>query len=612
MAGLTGIIGSCEEHETYLLLNKMLKCMVHEKFYRYETHIDKKACLVVGWTYFNDDQTDQMPVWNEHRDVYIILAGKLFISNGDVKWIRSRGHNLPHNNYDLLVHLYEEYEEDFFEKLNGQFAGVLVDLRKKVSYLFNDRFGFGRIYYREEEGKVFFSTEAKSLLMIFPDARAIDPVALSEIFACGCTLKNRCLFKKISILPPATLWKFEKDSQSMKYTYLSEGFVRQSEYIDRGDYYQKIKMTLQNILPRYLEANRLIGMSITGGKDTRIILAWADFTRTNLRCYTFGSIYRKNRDEKIAEIVAKACGLPFSVIKVGGEFFRSFPKLAEKTIYITDGLMDVSGAPGLYTNRIARDLSPIRLTGNYGQEIFEGYVAFKPTMISEKFVNDEFMQLLRDARSSYQEEKRNCDKYSFILLKQLPWYHYSRYKLESSQVIMYSPFLDNDLIKVISNTPLAIRQSSDYIRTRLYYEGNPVLAEIETDLGYKYCDKSLFQRLNIVFQEFTFKAEYAYNVGMPNWLAFIDYVFKPLHLEKLFLGRHKINHFRIWYRDILPDYIKEILLDKRTLSRPFINRRAVERIVLNHTKGIRNYTFEIHQLLTMELIYRQLLEAQNS
>src|SRR5206468_5989917 len=49
--------------------------------------------------------------------------------------------------------------------------------------------------------------------------------------------------------------------------------------------------------------------------------------------------------------------------------------------------------------------------------------------------------------------------------------------------------------------------------------------------------------------EFLRKAEYAYDYGMPQWMARIDHLLLPLRLERLFLGRHKFSHFRVWYRD---------------------------------------------------------------
>ena len=104
--------------------------------------------------------------------------------------------------------------------------------------------------------------------------------------------------------------------------------------------------------------------------------------------------------------------------------------------------------------------------------------------------------------------------------------------------------------------------------------------------------------------EFTFKAEYAYDYGMPQWLARIDHLFARLHLERLFLGRHKLFHFRIWYRDTLSQYVRQMLLDPETLSRPYLQRKGVEKVVEGHIKGNRNYTTEIHKLLTLELLHR--------
>ncbi len=106
------------------------------------------------------------------------------------------------------------------------------------------------------------------------------------------------------------------------------------------------------------------------------------------------------------------------------------------------------------------------------------------------------------------------------------------------------------------------------------------------------------------------KAEYAYDHGMPQWVSRIDHLFSPFHLERLFLGRHKYYHFRVWYRDALSEYVREILLDPRTLARPYLNRNGVEAIVRGHLKGGGNYTFEIHKLLTLELMHRLFVDSK--
>jgi len=96
---------------------------------------------------------------------------------------------------------------------------------------------------------------------------------------------------------------------------------------------------------------------------------------------------------------------------------------------------------------------------------------------------------------------------------------------------------------------------------------------------------------------------------MPQWVARIDHALSPFHLERLFLGRHKYYHFRVWYRDVLSKYVQEMLLDPLTLSRPYLDRKAVEAIVHDHLKGGRNHTTEIHKLLSIELLHRLFVDA---
>ncbi|MGH9484686.1 MAG: hypothetical protein ACRD1F_06490, partial [Terriglobales bacterium] len=47
------------------------------------------------------------------------------------------------------------------------------------------------------------------------------------------------------------------------------------------------------------------------------------------------------------------------------------------------------------------------------------------------------------------------------------------------------------------------------------------------------------------------------------------------------------------------------LLDRRSLARPYLNPGAAEEVVRRHLKGDRNYTEEIHRLLSLELLHRR-------
>ncbi len=143
---------------------------------------------------------------------------------------------------------------------------------------------------------------------------------------------------------------------------------------------------------------------------------------------------------------------------------------------------------------------------------------------------------------------------------------------------------------------------------RLIADGNPALSRIPTDRGLG-GSGMLPEVVSHGFQEFLFKAEYAFDYGMPQWLARVDRALAPLHLERLILGRHKALHFRVWYRGALSTYVRETLLDPRSLARPYVEPKMLERIVRAHTTGRGNYTTEIHTLLKLELVHRHLIDG---
>jgi len=49
-------------------------------------------------------------------------------------------------------------------------------------------------------------------------------------------------------------------------------------------------------------------------------------------------------------------------IPLGKEFLADFPSLVEKTVYVTDGALDPTGAADLYVQRRAREIAPVRVS----------------------------------------------------------------------------------------------------------------------------------------------------------------------------------------------------------------------------------------------------------
>ncbi len=604
MPGITGIIS--KKIDASKEIDRMIACMTHENSYNAGKYINKELGIYVGWVNHSGSFSDCLPIWNETKDICVIFSGEDFTDASDIETLKFRGHKFASENASYLAHLYEEKGLDFIPSLNGWFSGILVDHHKKNVVVFNDRYGLGRIYYHEKEDGFYFSSEAKAILKILPELRQIDYRSMAETFSNGCVLQDRTLFPGISLLPGGSRWVFNVRGEVMKKKYFVPADWEGQPLLDNNNYYTKLKEVFSRILPRYFRGNRHVAMSLTGGLDGRMIMAWSNCLPGELPCYTFGGTYRDCTDVRIAASIAKLFKQPHEVIVVDSKFTDKFPELAEKSVYLSDGTMDVTGSVELYVNSIAKGIAPVRLTGNYGSEIVRGNVAFRPGTFDDRALQPEFAQLIKNAAATYGKEREGRSQ-SFIAFKQIPWHHYSRFSVEQSQLIVRSPYLDKDLVALTYQaSPELILNREPSLR--LIAEGNPELARIPTDRGVLYHPNLVLGRIRNFYEEFTFKCEYEYDHGMPQWLARIDYFFKPLHLERLFLGRHKFYHFRVWYRDRLSQYLKEVLLDSRTLSRPYLNGKLLEEIVNSHIKGNGNFTSEIHRILTSELIQRQLVE----
>ena len=603
LPGLVGIITKRPRAVAEDELRQMLGTMLHESFYISGVWSDPSLGVYAGWVARRGSFAAEMPARNEHEDVTLLFSGEEFSQPGTVDSLRAKGHVIGQDGPSYLVHRYEE-EADFPKGLNGRFHGLVADRRRGAVTVFNDRFGLQRLYYHESKDGFYFSAEAKAILKVRPELRAIDPRGLGEFVACGCALENRTLFREVYLLPPGSAWTFRGGQIEAKKTYFEPKEWEQQEALEPEEYYRQLRNAFVGNLPRYFNGRERVGMSVTGGVDTRIILAWHKGEPNSLPCYTWGSMYRDHEDVKLGRRVAGVCQQPYQVITAGTEFLSQFSRYAERTVYLSDASVDLTRSPDLYVQEKVREIAPVRMVGTYGSEIMMQAVMFKAAPPAAGLF-EPLRETIETGIETYNAARRT-HPISFVAFRQSPWHHYGVLGLEQTQVGIRSPFLDNEVVKTAYRAPRAdTLAANEKARSRLILEGNPALARIRTDRG----SGGLNGALTHMYLEFFFKAEYAYDVGMPQWMARIDRKLAPLHLERIWLGRHKPFHFRVWYRDQLKDYVRQILLDDRALARPYINRANLERIVNGHLRGDHNHTDEIHRLLALELAHRLFIES---
>jgi len=606
MPGLVGLITHAPRARAEAELLRMVAALRHKRTYVSGTWIDESLGLYVGWVEREGTAAAGLPYRNETGDLVLVFSGEEYPEPGAAARLKERGHRVHISDRSYLVHQAED-EPDFLKNLNGRFHGILADRRNGIVTLFNDRYGMHRVYCHESKDSFYFAAEAKAILAVRPELRAVDGRGVAEFISCGCALENRTIFKGISLLPIASAWRFEGKALTREEAYFHPKEWEEQEPLEAEIYYLQLREAFSRDLPRYFSGPGPIGISLTGGLDSRMIMSWADATPGSLSCYSFGGMYRDSQDVKVARKVAGVCGQSHQVIRVGDEFLSEFHDYAERSVFLSDGCVEVKHAPDLYVNEFAAQIAPVRMTGNYGGEVLRRVRAFKPVAPADGLFQPALTRSIEETRQTYQE-LLSMHPLSFALFRQAPWHHYSLLSLEQSQLAVRSPYLDNDFVQAVFRSPQSLLTNDD-VSLRLIADGNPALRSIPTDRGYGGSLPKWAAKMSQGSHEFAFKAEYACDYGMPQSVARFDRLLRPLHWERLFLGRHKFYHYRVWYRDALSGYVRDMLLDPRSLSRPYLQRKAIEDMVQQHTAGTHNHTTAIHKILSLELIHRLFIDA---
>jgi len=579
----------------------MVATMRHEDFYTSGTWIDESQGIYVGWTARQGAFDDGMPLVNERGDVVLVFSGEEFPERRPAAQANVGAARGMESEAAYLLDAAER-DPSFPSGLNGRFHGVLIDRRRATVALFNDRYAMHRVYYHDAKDGFYFGAEAKAILAVRPELRTLNPRSLAEFITCSCVLENRTLFNGIEVLPCAAYWQFSHGTVQRKSHYFHPSEWEQQSVLEPEAYYEELRGVFSRNLPRYFNGRQPIGMSLTGGLDTRMIMAWHTPPPQSMPCYTFGGMRRDSQDVRVARHIAEICRQPHEVIRVSDASLADFGQYANRSIHLTDGCVGVNLAPDLFIYQEARKIAPVRMTGNYGGEVLRGVVAFKPVDPLPGVFSPELSAHFAESKLTY-TQIRGGHPVSFSVFRQAPWSHFGVVSLEQTQLALRTPYLDNDLVRTVFRAPASSFTTNDFC-LRLIGDRSVALRQIPTDRGVGGRPGDPLGALRRQFQQFLFKAEYAYDYGMPQSLARLDHALSPLRLERMFLGTHRAYHFRVWYRDVLANYVRSMLLTPESLARPYLERKTTERLVEGHLKGDRNYTTEIHKLLTLELVQR--------
>lgn len=603
MPGIVGVISRESNRRFEAEVAKMLAVMRHDLSYIQGDFAQPELGIYCGWTAHAHSFAAEQVFESDEGNLALVLSGECFFDSETQPILRRRGYDVKPDHGSWVLHLYAELGDRFLEHLNGLFSGLLVDKRRNRALLFNDRYGLERIYWHETKEAFYFGSEAKALLQVIPALREFDWDGINQFLTLGCNLGEQTLFRGVQLAPGGSLWEFASGSYK-RTKYFEVGKWESQSTLSPEHFDCEFEQTFSRILPRYFQGKSKTGVSLTAGLDSRMIMACLPSVAETPVAYTFSGTRSRTLDDRLAARVAEACHIHHQLLRIKPDFFANFRAHAEKTVYVTDGNFGILGAHEIYLSSQARNLAPVRVTGNFGSEVLRGISTFKGVGLASRLLNPE---IIATSASTTGIPGRLAHPVTFAAFSEIPYNLFGSLAASRSEIVFRTPYLDNELVALAYRIPILLRLSPEP-SMRLIHRRKPALARIPTDMGLSATGNGLLSTLRNAFAKATFKLDYFNNEGLPPWLSILNPLLIGLHRAGL-LGLHKYLHYRSWFAEELSSYAREALQDVVNRRSALWNIVTVKEIMRDQEKGLRNRTAEINAILTLDAVERLLLHS---
>ena len=194
------------------VLASMAGALAHRGPDEFGLYRDNDAGLSHARLSIIDLATGQQPLTNERQTLWISFNGEIFNYLELRDELVASGHTFrTRSDTEVIVHAYEQWGEDAFRRMNGQWAVALWDAAQRSLILARDPLGVRPLYVCEHDGRLYFASEVKAIFAA--DAavpRRLDPAGLDQVFTLWSTVSPRTVFEGIEQVEPGTVRVYEQ------------------------------------------------------------------------------------------------------------------------------------------------------------------------------------------------------------------------------------------------------------------------------------------------------------------------------------------------------------------------------------------------------------------
>ncbi len=286
----------------------------------------------------------------------LIKKGYTFESTGDT---------------EVLLISWIEWKEKALEKLDGMFAFSIWDKKEKNLFLARDRFGKKPLVYSNVRNNFSFASDIKSLKHI-QESGDVSREAIRSLFRFRYIYEPITIFENFKKLPPGNFLVYNKYGIKIKRYYdLSKSYSKDS-YNNKTVQKDLEGLILKSVEKR-LEADVALGVFLSGGIDSGLILGALNKLGKKKPCYTVGFSDGPDYYNEIDSASSLAKNLGFEHNKIILNSNKAVQSI-ENILEISDEpFADSSAIPTYLVAKEASNFVKVALTGDGGDEIFGGY-----------------------------------------------------------------------------------------------------------------------------------------------------------------------------------------------------------------------------------------------
>ncbi|BCA54086.1 Asparagine synthase, glutamine-hydrolyzing [Nitrospira sp. KM1] len=581
-----------------------------------------------------DVDTGKQPIHNEDRSVWVVFNGEIYNYRELQEDLQKRGHRLAtSSDTECLVHLYEEFGEEFVTHLRGMFAFAIWDDRRKKLLLGRDRLGIKPFYYWLKGGALYFGSELKCLLAVKEFEPRIDLPALSDYLTFKYVPGPRTIYEGIRELPPAHVGMWSDGTFEIKrYWQLRPGpdRVRPLEYYAEG-----LLHHLEEAVRLHLISEVPLGAFLSGGVDSSAIVGlMSQVSGGKVKTFTIGfEDGEVGVDERpFARAIANRYGTDHA------EYLYHDPRKQIESMLpaivqsFDEPFADSSAIPNYMICEAARKYVTVALSGTGGDELFAGYERYRGALAAERYrrIPKALRQGILNPIVNALPEMRVAGLWIDRLKRfsqgaDLPLPHRYQHYLSAFDNQGKAQILSQDVLQ-------SLRGSGDYLTSaameRVPHCDDPLDWMLSADMATYLPDDELRKtdRLSM-WHSLEVRVPFL-DHKVVEFVATIPAKYKLHGITKKYvllkslegivpanILRRRKQGFSIplsqWLRGPLRGFMRDCLADKALQELGLLNERGVSKLIREHESGTNNHETKLWALLMLMLWHRLLLRNRS-